>query len=343
MLDITRNPKPTANDKTPWEDRLNFQESLNKTVPKPGEKHTEVKLTMEEFKFRLLHVRDGIYQYSCSVAEDVLVQKLNEKYPALKIKSVGDFISHVEQSPSMTPELRGQIAFAQDLAWGDNNQWALNEEARAMVRFGIRFNGMNANGRAQKRKTKGRCIKNLLVKAKNSVVVEKIRNACKRYHKEALFERHEKTKKTSDGDLSVTTITTATTTTSSAKKKSPYPRVTKRVPATVDKHGFNGIIGYCEGHPSLASSTDTVCTPASVAAKSTDGSSMSSLSGGTETSDSDKRMKILGELIKKGNMDAVRAQYEAFENPTVPDMVVEEVRVYIIYVHFPFALFNAQL
>ena len=339
MLDITRNPKPTANDKTPWEDRLNFQESLNKTVPKPGEKHTEVKLTMEEFKIRLLHVRDGIYQYACSVAEDVLVQKLNEKFPALKIKSIGDFICHIEQSPGMTPELRGQIAFAQDVAWG--------EEARARVRFGIRFNGMNANGRAQKRKTKGRCIKNLLVKAKNSVVVEKIRNACKRYHKEALFERHEKTKKTSDGDLSVatentkTTAPTITSNASSAKKKSPYPRVMKRVAATVDKHGFNGIIGYCEGHPSLASSTDTVCTPASVAAKSTDGSSMSSLSGVTETSDSDKRMKILGELIKKGNMDAVKAQWEAFENPTVPDMVVEEVR--IIYVHFPFALFNARL
>ena len=317
FLPREKTPKATKTDPTPLEDRFqHLNSALDKRSAAEKQKEGKLKIPQDVFSIRLGNVRDGVYQMGCVISQEVFVDCMNEKYD-LGITSVTEFTAKIEKAETMDKEMMGMVWFGQDGMWSDNNQWAINWEGKMMRLFCVKFTGLKSNGLAPKRITQGNCFHGIIVKAKNAVITERLRNTTKKHHRIAIFARNEKTKKDAAGDettkkdASVSTgasadaneaTTTATTLSSTktpgspSKKKSCYPAVVKRVEATVEKHGFNGVLGYCDGHPILSCKTpttiitndhDSVATPMTVSvAPSTSGrkstSSVSSASAASQ-------------------------------------------------------------
>jgi hypothetical protein len=140
--------------------------------------------------------------------------------------------------------MRNIVFYAQDGMWEKCNSWSHNLEAEYTRMLGIAFTGIKANGFRPKRIHKGKCAHYLFVKSKGTLV-NTIRNATKRVWKEALFHRRPKVSKAP-----------AVVQPESVTNNTSVPRIL-HYESSQAISGFNGVIGICEGHPSLLIPTIT--------------------------------------------------------------------------------------
>jgi len=226
--------KPTDEDKSPIEDRYTLM--LNALDKRTGiERGTNVGINLEEFVVKLRNLRMATIKYGSNLAESFLIENLNATFPGLeiagrRIQSSADLVEFYKKGPN-DPKMRGIIHFCTDTVWGDNNQWAINGEAHFCRRFLIKYTGIKSNGKRTNKVHKGRCVAQIFVAAKGTLM-EKIRNAGKKFHFEAIYRRGEKSKIGLAGTDS-----------------KGIPRMIRQIPATVASHGFNGKLGICDGHP----------------------------------------------------------------------------------------------
>lgn len=226
--------KPTEEDKSPAEDRYTLM--LNALDKRTGnDRGTNVGINLDEFVMKLRSLRMATIKYGSNLAESFLIENLNATYPGLeiagrRIQSSADLVEFYKKGPN-DPKMRGIIHFCTDTVWGDNNQWAINGEAHFCRRFLIKYTGAKSNGKRTNKVHKGRCIAQIFVAAKGTLM-EKIRNAGKKFHFEAIYRRGEKSKIGLAGTDS-----------------KGVPRMIRQIPATVALHGFNGKLGICDGHP----------------------------------------------------------------------------------------------
>jgi len=147
-----------------------------------------------------------------------------------RIQSSADLVEFYKKGPN-APKMRGIIHFCMDTVWGDNDKWTINGEAHFCRRFLIKYTWAKSNGKHTNKVHKGRCIAQIFVAAKGTLM-EKIRNAGKKFHFEAIYCRGEKSKIGLAGTDS-----------------KGIPRMIRQISATVALHGFNGKLGICDGHP----------------------------------------------------------------------------------------------
>ena len=226
--------KPTEDDRSPVQDRYTLMfNALDKQV---GNDHgTNVGINLDEFVMKLRSLRMATIKYGSNLAESFLIDNLNATYPGLeiagrRIQSSADLVEFYKRGPN-DPKMRAIIQFCTDTVWGDNNQWAINGEANFCRRFLIKYTGAKSNGKRTTKVHKGRCIAQIFVATKGTLI-EKIRNAGKKFHFEAIYRRGEKSKIGLPGTDS-----------------KGIPRMILQIPATVESHGFNGKLGICDGHP----------------------------------------------------------------------------------------------
>ena len=226
--------KATEEDKSPAEDR--YMLMINALDKRTGnDRGTNLGINLDEFVMKLRSLRMATIKYGSNLAESFLIENLNATYPGLeiagrRIQSSADLVEFYKKGPN-DPKMRGIIHFCTDTVWGDNNQWAINGEAHFCRRFLIKYTGTKSNGKRTNKVHKGRCIAQIFVAAKGTLM-EKIRNSGKKFHYEAIYRRGEKSKIGLAGTDS-----------------KGVPRMIRQIPATVALHGFNGKLGICDGHP----------------------------------------------------------------------------------------------
>jgi hypothetical protein len=132
-----------------------------------------------------------------SEMEKYFVQELNRQYPHLRVlnhllNSSADFCEWIKQG-IWDNEKRAIVDFASHTMWGDNNQWAINQERRFTKMLQIQFTGYKANGAQMNKMHQGKCAAAIFVKSKGCLVT-KICNTCKQCWKEAVYSRNEEPK-----------------------------------------------------------------------------------------------------------------------------------------------------
>lgn len=241
--------KVTEGDPHPLEDRFQYLKALDKRpIPQHG---TPIGgLSLRAFETRLDLLRRATKKWGEARIENYFVKELKREFPELRlngrvIASTDDFAEWV-QKPAWDAKKKGVVAFATAGMWGDNNQCCINFEQEYMHLIHAKFTGYKSNGDKAKRIHKGKCATTIFVRSKGSVV-QKIRNWCKRTWYEGLYARNEK-------PPVFASLATP--------NKSGVPRLVKQFPVRLeDGHGFIGIVGICEGHPSLKAESER---PASV-------------------------------------------------------------------------------
>lgn len=244
--------KVTDTDLSPLEDRFQHMKALDKRpVPLHGTPFPGVNLDV--FRNRLDCLRRATKKWGESKVEAYFVQELNREYADIrhngrKIMSTDDFTEYI-QRPPWDAKKKGIVAFATSDMWGDNNQCCINFEKEFMRLIHAEFTGYKSNGNKARRIHKGKCVSTIIVKAKGNAM-QKIRNWCRRAHKEGIYSRNE----------APPTVVHAL----DAPNKTGVPRLVKQFTVAIeDGHGFAGILGICEGHSSLKDD-DSVSRPAGI-------------------------------------------------------------------------------
>ena len=159
----------------------------------------------------------------CNGANELLVN-------GRKMRNHHDFCTIIKNGP-WDSKMRGMVHFAQDGMWESNNSWSLNLEEEFATMMGITWLGKNAfAGHVEKRNTQGNCAHHLFVKNKTSLVT-RFRNTTRRKWLEAIYARQRVKKEKLH--LKPTNIPVV---------------VGDYIKASYGESGFNGWIGYCEGH-----------------------------------------------------------------------------------------------
>lgn len=221
-------------------------------------------LGMDEFQSRLTSLRTGTVKWGTARVEQIFIQKLNERYcidpedlwdPTSRfppsdlekacevlrlngkpLRSLSDFTAFIRAGP-WDKRMKTIVFYAQDGMWDASNSWACTLESEYAKMLGITFTEQRVNGSMPKRVTQGNCAHYLFVKSKGTLVAT-IRNTTKRAYKEAIFRRQPKEKLPS--------------TTRKEGKTSNIPRIMNYETKMYVDDGFPGVVGYCEGHPSLS-------------------------------------------------------------------------------------------
>lgn len=302
----------------------------------------------EEFSSKLTSLRKGTVQWGAARVQHLFIQRLHSKFDGIvsvdgsKVHSLSSFTDFVTAGP-WDDRMRNIVFYAQDGMWEKCNSWSYNLEAEYARMLGITFTGVKANGSRPKRTHKGKCAHYLFVKCKGTLV-NTIRNTTKRVWKEALFHRRPKTPK-------VPALTVMTENAESANHTRSIPKILHYTSSQAIS-GFTGVIGICEGHPSLgghltlglgssaatssaasslglgssASSTSTSVRTSSSLAASSDTSTLSSTDSPSAGIQEPPGLDLLRELMAKHTgmpIGAVSQLIEAMKlRPCVPGEVV---------------------
>jgi hypothetical protein len=182
-----------------------------------------------DFKNRCANLRDLIIKLAKPRIEGVGMFRLNQGFGEVtfgcgrKVTSTDD-LNEAYATEKYTKEMRAMIFFMTISAWGTNNNWAIMLENKIMCMLKLAYDGTYCEKQAVQRKHLGGSIKAIIVRLKQSNLVNKFRRTGRRVHREVILKK--RPKKLSAG-------------------------VKRLVNATVETHGFNGILGLYEGHPVL--------------------------------------------------------------------------------------------
>jgi hypothetical protein len=210
-------------------------------------------VSIEDFERRLQCLGMATSKWGNSEMEKYFVQELNRQYPHLwvlnhPLNSSADFCEWIKQG-IWDNEKHTIVDFVSYTIWGDNNQWAINQERRFMKMLQIQFTGYKANGMQKNKMHQGKCAAAIFVMSKGCIVT-KIHNTCKWCWKEAVYSRN-KEPKIVDEESSVESRQSSENSVRSKNKWKVSILLHQEV-ASVETHGFNSNVGYCEGHPKLA-------------------------------------------------------------------------------------------
>jgi hypothetical protein len=91
-------------------------------------------VSIEDFERRLQCLRMATLKWGNSQMEKYFIKELNRQYPHLHVlnhplNSSTDFCEWIKQG-IWDNEKRAIVDFASHTMWGDNNQWAINQERR---------------------------------------------------------------------------------------------------------------------------------------------------------------------------------------------------------------------
>jgi hypothetical protein len=282
FIPLVRTLKPKVpEDPTPLDDRFQHLSVLDRR--QDGAQGSVLSgISIEDFERRLQCLRMATLKWGNSEMEKYFVQELNRQYPHLRVlnhplNSSADFCEWIKQG-IWDNEKRAIVDFASHTMWGDNNQWAINQERRFTKMLQIQFTGYKANGAQMNKMHQGKCAAAIFVKSKGCLVT-KIRNTCKRRWKEAVYSRNEEPK-IADEESVESGQSSENSVRSENKRKVPI--LLHQEVANVETHGFTGIVGYCEGHPKLAvlKAKKSPKSVVDVAATTDDHTAMSALTAG---------------------------------------------------------------
>lgn len=271
--------KPTADDKTPLEDRKNHIACLHRGDD--GACNSAISgISLDDFSRKLQQLRLGAHKWGISKIEAILVTGLNTDHPDLQvnghaISSTNDFFAWLKKG-LWSKEKQVVVAFASNDVWGQNNQWAINLEKEFCNMLAVTWSDAKSNGDRMVKPPQGKCFHNIFVKAKGSLCT-RIRNNCKRVFRVAVYCRNE-------GDDAEDEGTIKSVVESNKSRKSKVPKLVAQEVACIDKDGFTGNLGYCEGHPYLDElltklgkvKTEVTPAPKSVALSKDDASTITS-------------------------------------------------------------------
>ena len=161
---------------------------------------------------------------------------MQKQFPELKvngrkIESSAD-IQELIKLGKWDKDLITVAAFAIIGLWGENNQFAINLEKEYCRILRIQYTGRLCNGKPPEKNHKGKCISQIIVKSKGTLV-GKLRNTCKKWHREAPYSRKEAIKNGTDQ--------------AKAPGSEKIPKLIGQIIATKEEHGFHGKLGICEG------------------------------------------------------------------------------------------------
>lgn len=321
----------TKDDPSPIEDRIQHIQSLDRrTGPAFGAPISGI--SREVLLKKLQSLRVGIKLWGRSQIQGMMVAELNAKYPDLKhnrnpIASLTELLDWIK-SGVWDNGKREVVHFVSEDIWGDNNQPLVNLEKQFCNLFGIAFTGLKSNGQPMQRNHSGNCTCAIFVKEKGTVVT-RIRNACKRRWHECVYRRKDGSD-TEDDDEGTTSEKASRSLKrktaeddfadeGSKKRKKTRQRVPKRVLQEVcskASHGFDGKIGYFEGHPELPAKMRKKAPTAAVILKNQTGllspvtcataASVSSTSMNSDRSPRTKFDKDLESLITGFDLNEIR-------------------------------------
>lgn len=184
----------------------------------------------QDYKNRLYNLRDMVVGLGKPRGSNVFGLRFNGRFPTYlyngkKIQSVEDFKDAIINEP-YDNNMREMIHYAQNQMWGRGNTYALQIEAKIMKLLKLRYVDEYCDLPKDKYPKKihpGGCIKTMLVRLKQSSMVNAIRRHVKRHYCETLYHRNVGISKD----------------------------VRCLVKATKSSHGFNGYVGLGVGHPDL--------------------------------------------------------------------------------------------
>lgn len=238
--------KATGDDPTPLEDRKNHIACLHRG--NAADCNSAISgISLQQFGMKLQQLRLGAHKWGISKIESILVNGLMTDHPDLcvnghSISSVNDFFEWLKKG-SWSKEKQVIVAFAGNSVWGSNNQWAINLEIEFCAMMNVEWSDSKSNGDKMLKPPQGKCFHNIFVKAKGSLCT-RIRNNCKRHFKIAVYSRNE-------GDDGEDEATVRTSTVSAKGRKTKVPKLIAQEVACIEKDGFTGNLGYCDGHPYL--------------------------------------------------------------------------------------------
>ena len=181
---------------------------------------------LAKFVERLGNLRHMVIGFVGPRIERIFVLRFTDMYPDFtfaggrKVTSIESFIAAIITA-DYGNSMRAMVHSTQNNLWG-NNTWAVKLEAKVMQVIGLEYTGTYLV-KTPKKNHDGNSVKDAIVKCKNTLIVQKIKRAVLKYHKEVLYKRN----------VGISNL------------------VLELVPATLDSHGFNGWVGQCAGHPKL--------------------------------------------------------------------------------------------
>lgn len=184
----------------------------------------------QDYKNRLYNLRDMVVGLGKPRGSNVFGLRFNGRfttylYNGKKIQSIEDFKDAIINEP-YDNSMREMIHYVQNQMWGRGNTYALQIEAKIMQLLKLRYVDEYCDLTKDKYPKKihpGGCIKTMLVRLKQSSMVNAIRRLVRNQHCETLYHRN-------------------------VKISSYVPCIIK---VTKKSHGFNGYLGLCVGHPDL--------------------------------------------------------------------------------------------
>ena len=182
--------KATAKDPTPVLDRFRHLQALDKRSDLRRRGQELGGINQKQFEERLTKLRLATVKWGSARIEGIFVASINKKFPELEVdgrdvESSADFVEVIKKGP-WDKTLMKYVAYASFGMWGGNNQFAINLEVEFTKMLRIEFTGLLANGRPAVKIHKGKCISQLFVKCKGSMV-GKFRSTCKRRWRECVY------------------------------------------------------------------------------------------------------------------------------------------------------------
>ena len=184
----------------------------------------------QDYKNRLYNLRDMVVGLGKPRGNNVFGLRFNGRfttyrYNEKKIQSIEDFKDAIINEP-YDNNMREMIHYVQNQMWGRGNTYALQIEAKIMQLLKLRYVDEYCDlpkDKYPKKNHPGGCIKTMLVRMKQSSMVNGVRRLVKNQHKETLYHRN----------------------VGNSREVKCIVKVTKK------SHGFNGYLGLCDGHPDL--------------------------------------------------------------------------------------------
>ncbi len=227
----------------------------------------------------------------------------HEKFPDLTLRGKpianSNEFCEVIRTSEWTKQIKQMVAYASFEMWGHNNQFAINFEGELCKMLRIKFTGKKSNGELPLKIHQGNCFANIGVKCKGTLVC-KIRNTCKKRHSEACYSRKEKCAILEENATTMGAVV-------DQDGKAKIPKLVSQRMATLEKDGFHGKIGICEGHPSFMKQDPRIAEKpttleGTVATNTSRGSDVSPLTEVTTHNESKKEQKKLEALMKESGL-----------------------------------------
>ena len=207
-----------------------------------------------EIQARIDSAKDLIKMKSKRVIEGDLIAGFNQKFPAFTfahktrtVRSIADLVAAIASKAS-SKAMREAVFYVLHEHW-DNNHALQGQELDVLHQFGWECSGHYCDCDKMQRTPDGGCIRTALVKQK-AMLLEKVINSEKKYPLERIYVRG---RPLTAGAVESAYNAREAADQAVAVKKGLFPArqpiLLVRERATLEEHGFRGMLGLYEGHP----------------------------------------------------------------------------------------------